>query len=350
VDRLLKVVTKAIKRFNLLRDTAPPARIGGSTDHIIGSSPEMQRLFKSIAQAAPSRATVLITGESGTGKELVAEAIHRGSPRASGPLVRLNCAALSESLLESELFGHERGSFTGADRRRRGRIEEANGGTLLLDEIGEIGPSLQVKLLRVLQERALERVGGNETIKVDVRFVAATNRDLRQLVAEGKFREDLFYRLNVVSLHVPALCERRSDIPSLATHFLRKHAGDDGARSFSDAATQSLIECNWPGNVRQLENAIERAAVFARGRIIEAADFPTELGAAPKSELPSLPGASMHDLERYAILKTMEAVGGSTRRTAELLGISVRKVQYRLREYAAAPASKVPSLRPTEAA
>ncbi|HKY38640.1 MAG TPA: sigma-54 dependent transcriptional regulator, partial [Polyangiaceae bacterium] len=219
VDRLLRVVARAVKHFDLLRSMAPVAKADGSTDRIIGSSPEMQRLFKSIAQTAPTRATVLITGESGTGKELVAEAIHRGSPRASGPLVRLNCAALSESLLESELFGHERGSFTGADRRRRGRIEEANGGTLFLDEIGEIAPSLQVKLLRVLQERALERVGGNETIKVDVRFIAATNRDLRQLVAEGKFREDLFYRLDVVSLQLPALSERRSDIPSLATHF-----------------------------------------------------------------------------------------------------------------------------------
>jgi DNA-binding NtrC family response regulator len=305
----------------------------------------MLRVFKSVDQIAPSRATVLLTGESGTGKEAIAVAIHESSQRASGPLVRLNCSALSESLLESELFGHERGSFTGADKRRRGRIEQADGGTLFLDEIGEISPALQVKLLRVVQERAFERVGGNETVKVDVRIVAATNRDLRELVEEGKFREDLFYRLNVVSLHMPPLRERRSDIPALATHFLKKYASEAvQLGGFSDAALEALVACDWPGNVRQLENAVERAVVFAAGGRVELQDLPTELGVATHAEpLPPLPGASMDELERYAILKTMEGVGGSTRKTAALLGISIRKVQYRLREYSSAAKSYLPA-------
>ncbi|HVY29647.1 MAG TPA: sigma-54 dependent transcriptional regulator [Polyangiaceae bacterium] len=348
--RLLRVVENALRHRELRRHSvASRATNGDISERIIGSSPEMQHVFNAIRQAGPSRATVLITGESGTGKELVAEAIHRNSPRAGGPLVRLNCAALSENLLESELFGHERGSFTGADRRRRGRIEQADGGTLFLDEIAEISPSLQVKLLRVLQERTFERVGSNETLRVDLRLVAATNGDLRRLVAEQRFREDLFYRLNVINLHLPALGERPSDIPRLATHFLEKHAGNDSGRSFSDAALEFLAGCDWPGNVRQLENAIERALVFARGPMVEPGDFPPELGTAPAPEVPVPPDATMNDFERYAILKTMEAVGGSTRRTAQLLGISVRKIQYRLREYGAAPASKMLPGRPSAA-
>jgi DNA-binding NtrC family response regulator len=304
----------------------------------------MQQVFRSITQVAPSRATVLITGESGTGKEVVAAAIHRASPRATGPFIALNCAALSESLLESELFGHERGSFTGADKRRQGRIEQANGGTLFLDEIGEISPALQVKLLRVLQERAFERVGGNETVRVDVRIVAATNQDLRRLVAAGSFREDLLYRLDVVGLHLPPLRDRRDDIPALALHFLKKYAGANGSQAtrFSDGALATLAAYDWPGNVRQLENAVEHAVVFAAGDCIEASHLPPELhGTEPSNQrLPAIPGANMLELERYAILKTMEAVGGSTRKTAELLGLSVRKIQYRLRQYGAAPLGK----------
>lgn len=343
LDRLLGTAEKVMNASRLRRLSEPPPRPPSSCcDRIVGSSDEMQHVFRSIEHVAPSRATVLITGESGTGKEVVAMAIHRGSPRATRPFVAINCAALSESLLESELFGHERGAFTGAEKRRQGRIEQADGGTLFLDEIGEISPGLQVKLLRVLQERAFERVGGNETVRVDVRIVAATNRNLRELVAAGKFREDLFYRLDVVGLHLPPLRDRRADIPALALHFLRQHAGSNGsgATRFSDGALGVLANHHWPGNVRQLENAIEHATVFASGDSVEVSDLPAELqGAPPPNErFPPVPGANMLELERYAILKTMAAVGGSTRKTAELLGMSVRKVQYRLRQYGAFPA------------
>jgi DNA-binding NtrC family response regulator len=345
VDRLLGTVNKVLSASRLRRLSEPPPRSTSSCcDRIVGTSEEMQQVFRSIEQVAPSRATVLITGESGTGKEVVAMAIHRGSQRASRPFVAINCAALSESLLESELFGHERGSFTGADKRRRGRIEQADGGTLFLDEIGEISPALQVKLLRVLQERAFERVGGNETVRVDVRIVTATNRNLRELVAAGKFREDLFYRLDVVGLHLPPLRDRRADIPALALHFLKQHAGSNGGHvtRFSDGALEALASFDWPGNVRQLENAIERATVFACGDCIEICHLPPELQAGPRTNegLPLVPGANMLELERYAILRTMEAVGGSTRKTAALLGMSVRKVQYRLRQYGALPTGK----------
>lgn len=345
VDRLLGSVEKVLNAFRLRRLSDPPPKPAGSCcERIVGSSGEMQQVFRSVEQVAPSRATVLVTGESGTGKEVVAAAIHHGSKRASGPFIAINCAALSESLLESELFGHERGSFTGADKRRRGRIEQADGGTLFLDEIGELSPGLQVKLLRVLQERAFERVGGNETVRVDVRFVTATNRNLRELVAAGRFREDLLYRLDVVRLHLPPLRDRRTDIPALAQHFLKHYASANGsiATRFSDEALEALVNCYWPGNVRQLENAIEHAVVFAHSECIEASHLPPEVQASqPKTgALPAVPGASLLELERYAILRTFEAVGRSTRKTAELLGMSVRKVQYRLRQYGAVPSSK----------
>jgi len=345
LERLLAGVEKALNAYELRRLSEPPPRpTTAGCETIIGTSAEMQQVFRSIAQVAPSRATVLITGESGTGKEVVAAAIHRASPRATGPFIALNCAALSESLLESELFGHERGSFTGADKRRHGRIEQANGGTLFLDEIGEISPALQVKLLRVLQERAFERVGGNETVQVDVRIVAATNQDLRRLVAAGSFREDLLYRLDVVGLHLPPLRDRRDDIPALALHFLNKYASANGSQGkrFSDGALAVLASYDWPGNVRQLENAVEHAVVFAAGECIEASHLPPELHCSEPvhQRLPAIPGANMLELERYAILKTMEAVGGSTRKTAQLLGLSVRKIQYRLRQYGAAPFGK----------
>lgn len=349
VDKLLGIVERALNGFNLRRMSEPPPRSAASCcADIVGESPEMQEVFRCIQRVAPSRATVLLTGESGTGKEVVARALHRGSARDGRPFVGLNCAALSEGLLESELFGHERGSFTGADKLRRGRIEQADGGTLFLDEIGEIAPALQVKLLRVLQERAFERVGGNETVHVDVRIVAATNRNLRELVEEGRFREDLFYRLDVVSLHLPPLRQRRSDIPALALHFLREFGSKSGSNAarFSNGALDLLFKYDWPGNVRQLENAIEHAVVFAQAECIEPCHLPAELQAGPRSDSPpAVPGASMLELERHAILKTMEALGGSTRKVAKVLGLSVRKVQYRLREYGATPAAKSPSAR-----
>jgi DNA-binding NtrC family response regulator len=305
--------------------------------NIVGSSPAMQQVFDTIRRVAQSRASVLITGESGTGKELVAAALVECSARASKPFVKLHCAALAETLLESELFGHERGSFTGAVARRDGRFQQADGGTLFLDEIGELTPATQVKLLRFLQEHEFQRVGGNETIKVDVRVIAATNRDLPQLVKDGKFREDLFYRLNVVTIDVPPLRVRPSDVPLLAMHFLRKYAAENGrtVRGFSDEALDRIAKYRWPGNVRELENAIERAVVVCRGDEIQPADLPVTVGPGAEAEsgLPKIPGAKMAELERYAILRTLEHVGGSTRKAATMLGISARTIQYRLKEY-----------------
>ncbi|HEY0466802.1 MAG TPA: sigma 54-interacting transcriptional regulator, partial [Polyangiaceae bacterium] len=258
------------------------------------------------------------------------------------PFVRVHCGALADSLLESELFGHERGSFTGAAKTRQGRFEQANGGTLLLDEIAEISLGTQTKLLRVLQEREFERVGGNETIHVDVRIIAATNRDLKQMVAEGSFREDLFYRLNVINLRLPPLRERASDIPLLVTHFLRRFGADDGKTlSASPTAMDLLVRYSWPGNVREIENVLQGAVVLAEGETVELRHLPKEINTASATldGLPSVPGASILDFERYAIIKTLEATG-STSKTAALLGISVRKIQYRLQEYRGMAASQ----------
>jgi DNA-binding NtrC family response regulator len=289
-----------------------------------------------VEQVAPSRASVLIVGETGTGKELIAEMIHRNSPRSKAPLVRLNCAALSESLLESELFGHERGAFTGAVGRREGRFELASGGTLFLDEVSEIPPSIQIKLLRFLQERTFERVGGNETLKVDVRVIAATNRDLRQRIIDGAFREDLYYRLNVVTLEIPPLRQRASDIAELAMFFLGRYAEENGKRieGFTDDALSALSAHTWPGNVRELENVIERAVVLCDSSRVEPRHLPASLDAtASQGSAPPIPGSTIYDLERFAILKTLEACKGSTSKAASILGISPRKIQYKLHEY-----------------
>jgi len=308
-----------------------------SFDRILGVHPSMQRLLKTVAQVAASRATVLVHGESGTGKELIAAAIHQNSPRRSKPFVKLNCAALAETLLESELFGHERGAFTGATGRREGRFMKADGGTLFLDEVSEIPLAVQVKLLRFLQEREFERVGGNETLRVDVRVVAATNRVLEERVESGEFREDLFYRLNVVQLDVPPLRARRSDIPILAEHFLGKFAEENGRalEGFTDDALLALRLYPWPGNVRELENAIERAVVLTEGTRIEAVNLPSAQGQGDQQDLGvMIPGIRLEELERMAIERTMDAVGGSTSKAAEILGISRRKIQYRLKEWA----------------
>ncbi len=309
-----------------------------SFGEIIGDHPAMQRLLKTVAQVAASRASVLIYGESGTGKELIAAAIHQNSKRKNGPFVRLNCAALAETLLESELFGHERGSFTGAVGRREGRFKQADGGTLFLDEVSEIPMPLQVKLLRFLQEREFERVGGNETIRVDVRIVAATNRDLAKLVETGEFREDLFYRLNVIRLDVPPLRARKSDVPLLATHFLRRFARENDREidGFSEDAMRALLAYPWPGNVRELENAIERAVVLCNEDQITADLLPrtSAEARAGDGELGlMIPGLSMAEVERIVIERTLEAVDGSTAKAAEMLGISRRKIQYRVREW-----------------
>jgi DNA-binding NtrC family response regulator len=349
-NELLIVLQRTLERCKLRREArALHERLDERFhfNNIIGASPEMQRVFKTVQQVAPSRATVLITGQSGTGKELIAAAIHQNSPRKHGPFIKLHCAALAESLLESELFGHERGSFTGADRRREGRFELANGGTLFLDEIGEISPSVQVKLLRVLQEREFERVGGQQTLTTDVRVIAATNRDLKEMVSLGVFREDLYYRLNVVNLHMPSLADRRSDIGALAEHFIKKYAAENGKQgmNLSPDALALLRAYSWPGNVRELENVIERAVVLAPGEIIEPAHLPSDLTPSRSiQEGPQIPGWTLADIERYAILRTLEAEGGSTSRAADVLGISVRKIQYKLQEYGAAPRGARPVL------
>ncbi len=314
----------------------PRARLGEKIrlGSIIGTSPAIQEVYRTIERVAPSRATVLVTGESGTGKELVAEAIHARSPRAEGPFVKLHCAALAESLLESELFGHEKGAFTGAVARREGHFKQADGGTLFLDEIGEISPAIQVKLLRFLQERCFERVGGSETVKVDVRVIAATNRDLWTAVKEGRFREDLLYRLNVVHVSMPPLRARPVDILPLARNALERYARENGkAIEGFDAAALARIEAySWPGNVRELENVIERAVVLCEGARVTEDDLPI-VAPPPSSRALRIPGSTLQEVERHVILAALEAADGSTSRAARMLGVSVRKVQYRLHQY-----------------
>ena len=308
---------------------------------IIGHSPPIQELLAMIDQIATARATVMITGESGTGKELIARRLHARSQRSKRPFVAVHCAALSESLLESELFGHERGAFTGASGQRKGRFEEAEGGTLFLDEIGEISPTIQLKLLRVLQERVVERVGGNASVPVDVRILCATHRELRELVEQGRFREDLFYRLNVIPLRAPALRERAGDIELLAHHFVRKaaRANERVIESISVEALRLLEQHDWPGNVRELENALERAVVLSTDARIGCEHLPAELGAArvAQQELPEhvldLSGLTLQQIERAAILNAYVASGGNTRDAADTLAISQRKVQYCLKSY-----------------
>jgi two-component system response regulator HydG len=309
-------------------------REGDGLQGLIGASPAMQRIYRMAKQVAAAKATVLITGESGTGKGEVARAIHAKGPRASAPFVSLHCAALAESLLESELFGHEKGSFTGADKRRLGRFEQADGGTLFLDEVGEIPGGTQVKLLRVLQERSFERVGGNETIQTDVRVIAATNRDLAEDVREGRFREDLYYRLNVVHIDMPPLRVRDGDVLLLANHFLRRFAAENMKRihGFTDAARAKIVGHRWPGNVRELENAIERGVVLCDGDQLDEEHLPVDVAPVAHGAV-RIPGATMAEIEKYAILASLEAADGSTARAADMLDISVRTIQYRLQEY-----------------
>ena len=342
LSSVLVFLEKALEKRRLQRETVSlrdRVREQYRLDGLVGDAPELRAVYEVVRQAAPTKATVLILGESGTGKEIIAHALHEESPRRDKPFVKVSCAALSETLLESELFGHERGSFTGAAGRREGRFELADGGTLFLDEIGEISAATQIKLLRVLQTREFERVGGTQTLKVDVRLVAATNRDLAAEVKAGKFREDLYYRLNVVAVTLPPLRRRKGDLPALASHFIEKYArlyGKD-VRGLGPGTLNALLAHDWPGNVRELENAIERAVVLAQSQEITADDLPPSLrGARPdRREAGSLiPGATLYEIEREAILRTLELVGGSTSRAAEMLGISARKIQYRMKEYA----------------
>ncbi len=314
-----------------------------SVHRIIGRSKGIRSVLDLVDRAAPTKSNVLISGESGTGKELVARAIHFASPRKDGPFISVNCMALNPSLLESELFGHEKGSFTGAVAMRRGRFELADGGTLFLDEIGELSHDMQVKLLRVLQERKFERVGGSEEIEVDIRVVTATNKDLPTEVEKGNFREDLYYRLNVVHIHLPPLRERREDIPLLTAHFAEKYAEDNNGRqkTISAEALDYLTGYEWPGNIRQLENVVERCMVMAAGEIIEAGDLPPEIrdeDTQLKNALDMLPvelnlADTLDRLEAALIRRALARAEFVQVKAAELLGVSKSLLQYKLRKY-----------------
>ncbi len=326
-QRVIRAEAENLKRQ--IRD-----RDGEGLQGLLGTSPVMQKVYRVARQVAGSKATVLITGESGTGKGELAKAIHALSPRAKAPLVSLHCAAIPETLLEAELFGHEKGAFTGAEKRRVGRFEQAAGGTLFLAEVGDIPPLMQVKLLRVLQERTIERIGSGQSLPIDVRVLAATNKDLAAEVREGRFREDLYYRLNVVAVEMPPLRLRSGDVVVLAEHFLHRFARENHKNidAFTDTARTKILGHRWPGNVRELENAIERAVVMSDGPKLDADDLPFDV-AQPIQGPVRIPGSTMAEIERYAILSTLEATQGSTARAAELLDISVRTIQYRLAEY-----------------
>jgi DNA-binding NtrC family response regulator len=302
-------------------------------ENIVGRSAQMLQVYKTIARVAESRSTVLVTGESGTGKELIARAIHFNSPRAARPFVAVDCSSLAETLLESELFGHMRGAFTGAVTTKKGLFEEADRGTCFLDEIGDISLAMQAKLLRVLQEHEIKRVGGTETIKIDVRIVAATNQNLEALVTEKKFREDLFYRLNVVSIHLPSLRERPEDVPLLADHFLRKYASQNNKPvcRISPEAMDLLVRHRWPGNVRELENVIERATTLSGTNLILPEDLPRRLQIEPaQMSLSSLPSRMpLSELEKLYIQKVLEETGGNKKKAADILGID-RRTLYRM--------------------
>ncbi len=306
---------------------------------IIGRSPSMRELFETVSLVAPSEATVLIQGESGTGKELVANAIHHNSPRKEHPFVKVNCAALPESLLENELFGHEKGAFTGATGPQKGRFQLADRGTLFLDEIAEMAPATQAKILRVLQEREFEPVGGTRTVQVDTRIISATNRNLEDEIAAGRFREDLYYRLNVVIIKVPPLRNRSADIPLLADYFLKRYAEKNhrSLKGFGPRSMDLLLRHAWPGNVRELENVIERAVIMARGDMVDPEHFPNTLQDQDADESRREPvlasGRSLKEVEKEMILKTLEDMGGNRTRTAETLGISRRTLQLRLKDY-----------------
>ena len=337
---LLQTVERALERRRLLEENRALRREGRSRiREIVGRSPAMLEVYKLVARVAVSMSTVLVVGESGTGKELVARAISSHSSRASGPFVAVNCTALTESLLESELFGHTKGAFTGAEKNKRGLFEEAQGGTLFLDEIGDINPKMQAQLLRVLQEGEIRRVGGSEPIRVDVRVVAATNRDLEEEVQRGRFREDLYFRINVVTIRLPPLRERPEDIPLLVDHFLSKYAQREGRAEVgvADEAMELLRRYSWPGNVRELENVVERALALSKSGIILPSDLPAEVrGDDSRTGLlggPSLISdrPTLAELEQRYVNLILQQEGGNKKRAAEILGID-RRTLYRTLE------------------
>ena len=342
IEELKILVQKALEYYRLREENLTlKERLGSRFDfsRIIGKGRKMKELFDFLAQVAPSEATVLILGESGTGKELVANAIHHNSPRTQQPFVKVACAALPETLLESELFGHEKGAFTGAIARREGRFQAAHRGTIFLDEVGEMSLAIQTKLLRVLQEREFEPVGSSRTAKVDVRVIAATNKDLGKEIKEGRFREDLFYRLNVIPIHLPPVRERKEDIPALANHFLSlyREKNKKEIKEISPKALDLLIRHDWPGNIRELENCLERAVIVARGELLAPADLPPAIQNLPAgkedAEIPFPAGISLQEAEKALILKTLEDAGGNRSRAAEILGINRRTLQMKLKEY-----------------
>jgi two-component system, NtrC family, response regulator AtoC len=346
IEELRQTVARALERKRLSAEADAGARSGQERTPVAdieGKSPRMLEVYKLVARVAPTTATVLVVGESGTGKELVARAIHSRSPRASKPFVPVNCTALSESLLESELFGHARGAFTGAVGAKRGLFEMANGGTLFLDEIGDMGPKMQAQLLRVLQDGELRPVGGTESIKVDVRLVCATNRDLEADVKAGRFREDLYFRINVVTVRMPALRERPGDIPILVRHFLAKIARRENKpeASVSPEGLDTLRRHSWPGNVRELENAIERAVAVAKGNVILPSDLPVEVyggsPAAPAGIVDDRP--TLAELEKRYIALILTECGGNKKKAAEQLGID-RRTLYRALERAGVAGSE----------
>jgi len=342
IEEVKILIEKGLEQYHLRTENlALKERIGDRFDfsRIIGRSGKMATLLDTLAMVAPSDATVLIMGESGTGKEVVANAIHHNSPRAGQPFIKVSCAALPETLLESELFGHEKGAFTGAVSRREGRFQLAHRGTIFLDEVGEMSPALQTKLLRVLQEKEFEPLGSARTIKVDIRVIAATNKDLTKEVKEGRFREDLYYRLNVVPITMPPLRERKEDIPPLADHFLAvyREKNRKPLKSISGKALDLLVRYDWPGNIRELENSIERAVIMAREEMITPVDFPPQiqrLSEEGEKEGSAIPyGMSLGEMERGLIVKTLAEMGGNRTRAAEILGINRRTLQNKLKEY-----------------
>jgi len=342
-DELLLLVERVSERRTLIRENEilreHLGQKGISTDKIVFRNEKMEALINMAGRVAASRATILLQGESGTGKELFARLIHNLSPRSDGRIIAVNCGALNENLLESELFGHEKGAFTGAAARRVGRFEEADGGTLFLDEIGELSPQVQVKLLRFLQEHEFQRLGGNQTLHADVRVISATNRDLELMVKAGGFREDLFYRLNVVTMQLPPLRERKEDIPPLIDHFLVRYTKENSREieGTSSEALDMLLKYDYPGNVRELENIIERAVVIAREDVISVDDLPFGMGienpgGGRKTEEGIL-RKSVEDLERRLIVEAMEKTNDRQSRAAALLGISERMLRYKLKKY-----------------
>lgn len=338
LDHLNKIVKNALQGKILAeqnRELQAKLLKSQSPDEMIGKSESLNRVRQMIARAAPTRASVLITGESGVGKELVARAVHEQSERAKGPFVVVHCAALSESLIESELFGFEKGAFTGAENLHKGRFELADGGTIFLDEIGEINLSTQVKLLRVLQERTFERVGGEKSVEVDVRVVAATNRNLEEEVKAGKFREDLFYRLNVVRIEMPSLRERMDDIPLLMHSFLREFNIENkkNIKGFDKASKAAMIKYSWPGNIRELKNAVESAVVMCTGEEIKMEDLPKSIRSQGEEKVISIPiGITMDEAEKIIIQENLAANKGNKSRTADILGIGRKTLHRKLEE------------------